>query len=506
MKRAAFTIMVITMVSKVFGFLREMALSYVYGVSGVTDAYLISGTIPTVIFSLICAGISTSFIPMYSRISKSEGAPAANRFTNNLSNALILVSTVVVAIVLSFTEPLVKLFAVGFEGETLKMAVTFTRISVFGVYFTALAGIYGGFLRIHGNYAVPALIGFPLNIVTIVFLFISARTNPHILVIGGVFASASQLVFLLPFAHRTGLKYEPVFHFDEHLRDLVFIALPVILGGSVRRINTLVDRTLASGLAEGGISALAYANRLDGLVSALFVASITTAIYPMISSMAAEGNMQGLKAAIGEAVVIVGLLVIPATVGAMSFSRQIVQLLFGRGAFTLKAVEMTANALFYYSLGMIGLLGSILRRAFYALQDTKTPVVNSLIAVTMNIVLNFVLSRILGIGGLALATSLASIISCTLMFVTLRRRLGGFGLQRIAHIYTKILLSAAVMGFAANGCYGFFRQHLNQDVALIVSIMLGILIYFGLISRLRIPEVDATLKGARKRIGAFSRG
>ncbi len=501
MKRAAFTIMVITMVSKVFGFLREMALSYVYGVSGVTDAYLISGTIPTVIFSLICAGISTSFIPMYSRISKSEGAPAANRFTNNLSNALILVSTVVVAIVLSFTEPLVKLFAVGFEGETLKMAVTFTRISVFGVYFTALAGIYGGFLRIHGNYAVPALVGFPLNLVTIAFLFISARTNPHILVIGSVLASASQLAFMLPFLMKTGFRYELVFlPKDEQLRNMVFIALPIILGGSVNRVNTLVDRTLASNLAEGGISALSYASRLESFVSALFVGSITTALYPMISNMAAEGNLKGLKDSLSEAIVIVGLLVIPATVGAMIFSKEIVQLLFGRGAFTPEAVSMTANALFYYSVGMIGLLSTVLRRAFYALQDTRTPVINSVISVSINIVLNLILSRFMGIGGLALATSIAAITSTMLMFITLRRKIGGFGLKRVSGSLIKILVASALMGASVYMLSAILDLHLQEHLAFILSVGAGALVYSFAVYLMRIQEVHRVLTVAFEKV------
>ena len=136
MKRTVLLVMIITILSKFLGFGREVALSYVYGASAVTDAYLISQTIPYVIFSFVSAGIATGFIPLYSRILNERGQLEANRYTNNLSNALLLVISIVVGFVLLFTQPIVKLFATGFGGETLELAINFTRISVFGIYFT----------------------------------------------------------------------------------------------------------------------------------------------------------------------------------------------------------------------------------------------------------------------------------------------------------------------------------------------------------------------------------
>ena len=241
-----------------------------------------------------------------------------------------------------------------------------------------------------------------------------------------------QLVLCIPFLRKTGYTHRRFLDFrDRDMKEMIFIALPVIVGTAVNEINVLVNRTLASGIAEGGISALNYANRLNGFVQGLFVVSVTTVLYPMISRMAAEGNMKSLKAYLAEAISMVNLFVIPATAGAMVFAREIVTLLFGRGAFTVEAVNMTASSLFYYSLGMVAFgLRDVLTRAFYALQDTRTPMINATIAVVINIVLNIVMSRFLGIGGLALATSISGIISALLMFVTLRKKIGPFGLKK----------------------------------------------------------------------------
>ena len=503
MKKTAFVLMVITIVSKIVGFGREIVLSYVYGASAITDAYLISQTIPAVIFSFISAGIATGFIPLYSRILNEQGQIEANRYTNNLSNALLLLSSVIVVFVLLFTQPIVKIFASGFSGETLELAIRFTRISVFGVYFTALLNIFAGFLRLHENYIIPALVGLPMNLVIIASLFISTKTNIYVIAVGSVVATASQLLLLIPFVRKTGYRYQPILNLrDEYIKMMVYIALPVVAGQSVNQINVLVDRILASGIAVGGISALNYANRLNGFVQGLFVASISSVMYPMISKMAAENNIKGLKASISEAISVINLLVIPATIGAMIFSKEIVTLLFGRGAFTPEAIDMTANALFYYSIGMIAFgLRDILSRAFYALQDTKTPMINAAIAVVINIILNLALSRYLGIGGLALATSIATIVGTLLFFVTLRKKIGGFGLKEITISFIKICMASIIMGILAWSTYQILETKINSNISLILAIGVGALSYFIFIYFMKIPEVDRTIKTVKSRLG-----
>ena len=327
MKKAALLVMVITIISKVLGFGREIILSYVFGASAITDAYLISQTIPIAIFSFISAGIATGFIPMYSRIQKEDGQLSADQFTSNLSNILILLASVIVAIVLVFTQPIVRFFASGFSGKTLELAVNFTRITVFGVYFTALLNIFAGYLRVYENYVVTALAGFPMNLIIISSLLISAKTNVYMIAFGSLLAIASQLLFFIPFIRKAGFRYKPVLNLkDEQIKTMLFIALPVIVGTSVNEINVLVDRTLASGIAVGGISALNYARRLNGFVQGLFVASITTVMFPMISKMAAEDNIKGLQSTKSEAISTISLLVVPASNGALIFSEEIVSL------------------------------------------------------------------------------------------------------------------------------------------------------------------------------------
>ena len=215
MKKTAILLMIVTILSKLVGFGREMVLAYYYGTSNISDAYFIALTIPTVIFAFIGNGIATAYIPLYLKLEKNEGVSRANQYTNNMINLLLFVCTVLIIIVFVFPEPIVQVFASGFEGRTLELAVQFTRISIFGIYFTALISILSAFLQIKGNYVVPALAGFPLNILVIFSIIISSGGNIFILAYGILISTVIQLLFLLPAVYKRSLKYRRIVDFND---------------------------------------------------------------------------------------------------------------------------------------------------------------------------------------------------------------------------------------------------------------------------------------------------
>jgi|LFRM01.1.fsa_nt_gb putative peptidoglycan lipid II flippase len=507
MKKATLLVMIMTIVSKFLGFGREMVFSYLYGVSVTTDAYLVSQTIPLAVFSFIASGVATGFVPMYSRILKEHSKPEADEFTSNLASALLLFASAVVVVVLIFARPIVKVFASGFTGQTLILAVRLTRISVFGVYFTGLVHIFTGYLRLYGNFIIPASIALPLNLVIIGSLFVSSRTSVDVLALGTVLAPASQLLLYLPFIRRTGYTYKPLLNLnDDYIKEMALVALPVVVGTAVHEVNVLIDKTLASTIAVGGISALNYANRINGFVQGLFVVSVTTVLYPTISRMAANGDVDGFKARITEAISMVSLLVVPSTVGAMVFSQEIVTLLFGRGAFNQDAVLMTGRAFFYYSLGTAACgLRDVSSSAFYALQDTKTPMLNTTIGVALNIVLNVFLARLMGVGGLALATSVSGMISALLICRALKKKIGAFGMRESAKSLVKIVVASILMGVTARLCFRLLGRLVSANRALIMAVGIGVVVYSVLIYLARIPAVDRTVAVAKRQLRRFGR-
>ncbi len=503
MKRATMLLILTTVLAKFAGFIRDIVLSYFYGASSVSDVYLISLTIPSTIFTFIGVGITTSYIPMYSKIENESNLEECNKFTNNIVNLTIFICTFIIFFVLLFTEPIVKLFASGFEGETLILAVKFTRISIVGVYFTGLSYLFQGYLNIKKSYVIPSLMSIPFDLFIIISIFMSYKYNLFILAYGTIVASAIRLFILIFFSYKKDYSYNPIIQInDKYLRSMLHIALPVILGTSIQQINQLVDRTIASSLIVGGVSALSYAHRLDGFIQGIFVISISTVLYPTISKLAVNNEIKKLKKHLSESINSISLFVIPVTIGAMIFSVEIVTFLFGRGAFDKTAIELTSNALFYYSIGMIGFgLRNITSKVFYSLQDTKTPMINAALGVILNIILNIVLSRKIGLGGLALAASLSGMITSILMFISLHKRIGSFGLKKISISFLKILCASFIMGIISKGSFKCLVTLLSQNISLIIAIGIGAISYLFIIYFLKIEDVDAIVGEFKKKIG-----
>jgi putative peptidoglycan lipid II flippase len=503
MKKTIVLLMIITIISKVIGFSRDMVLAYFYGTSNISDAYLISLTIPVVIFSFIGAGITTAYIPIYNSIEKKEGENQAFHYTSNLINLVLLFCTLIFLFSFIYTDKLVGLFASGFATETHILAVQFTRVTMMGIYFTSLVYILQGFLQVKGKFFIPALIGLPLNLFFLLSIILSKTTNLHVLSIGSVVATASQLTLLIPLVIKTGFKHKFKLDItDANLIEMGKIALPVIIGVSVNEINVLVDRTLASRISVGGISSLTYANRLNGFIVSIFVMSIATVVYPKISKMAAYSDLLGLKRTISKAINGVSLILVPATIGAMLFSNQIIQLLYGRGAFSDAAISMTSGALFFYSLGMLGYsYREIIAKGFYSLKDTKTPVKNSSYGMLINIALNIILSKIMGISGLALATSISSTSTCAFLFISLRKKIGPFGMKQISISFLKILFASLVMGGLAKLSFNYLAASISQNLSLLLAIGVGAVSYFVIIYFMKIEDVDVIVGAIKKKLG-----
>lgn len=503
MKKTAIILMFITIISKLFGFGREIALSYIYGASNISDAYLISITIPSVVFGFVSIGIGAGFIPIFSEVMEKKGENEANYFTNNVINFILIVSTVIVIIGILFTKDIVKLFASGFDESTLLLASQYTRISLFSIYFAGLITIFKNFLQVKNKYIITALIGMPLNLIVLISILLSASSSKTILAIGYLVAVASQLVFLIPAIKESGYKYKLSIDFkNDEIIKLGHIAFPIILGVSVNEINKLVDRTIASRIAIGGISSLNYAHMLNGFVQGIFVISIITVVFPIISKLAVQNEFSKLKKTISESIVSIGFIIAPITIGSMMFSEQIVRILFGRGAFDNTAISMTSNALFFYSIGMIGFsLRDILSRAFYSLQDTKTPMINAAIGMILNIVLNLILSRYLGIGGLALATSISALFTTLLLFISLRKKIGPFGMKQISISFLKILFASLVMGGLAKLSFNYLTASLSQNLSLLMAIVVGAVSYFVIIYFMKIEDVDVIVGAIKKKFG-----
>ncbi len=364
------------------------------------------------------------------------------------------------------------------------------------------------YLQIKDNFVIPGLISVPKNIIIMVSIILSVKYyNPYIMVWGTLIGIAGDFIFQLPYAVKKGYKYIPYIDIkDKYLKKAILLVGPVLIGVAVNQVNIMVDKTLASTLAEGSISALNYANKLNTFVYMLFVVSIASVIYPMLSKLSTEENKEKFNESIVKSVNSIILLVMPISVGAIVLATPIVKLLFERGAFNSNATQITSIVLVMYSLGMVASgLRHILDKVFYSLQDTKTPMINSIIAICMNIVLNIIFIQYFKIAGLAFATSISSTICVLLLFRSLNKKVGYFKQEKILVAFSKSLISAIIMGIITSTVYDLVSVKLGmgtimEAISLFSAITIGAIVYGIMMIILKVEEVDTVKQLIKNKI------
>lgn len=507
--KAALGLMVATLFAKILGFGRELALASAYGASGISDAFLVSMNIPAVIFTAIGTSLGTAFIPIYCEVNSNKGQKGSIKFTNNVFNIVVIICLVLSVLGVIFTPILVKLFAMGFEGETLRQAIYFTRVMILGLAFLGMSYIMMAYLQVKENFIIPGLMPIPYNVLIILSIFVSVQINPNLLPWGTLFGLSLQFFFQLPFAMKKGYRYKPYVNIkDENVKKMLWLITPVLIGVAVNQVNSIVDRTIASTLVEGSISALNYATKLNQFVMGMFIVSISSVIYPVLSKLSTENNKAKFNESIVRSINTVIILVIPISIGAIILANPIVKLLFQRGEFDSRATQMTAYALIFYSIGMIGFgLRDILGKVFYSLQDTKTPMINGVIAMVLNIILNIVFVKLtnMQLAGLAFATSISALVTIILLFISLRKKIGPFGGKSIVLVVFKTSIASLLMAVVTAFIYNFTSNVLgygfiNEVVTLAVSVGIGAIIYGVSIIVLKINEVNLIIDTIKSKV------
>ena len=250
-------------------------------------------------------------------------------------------------------------------------------------------------------------------------------------------------------------------------------------------------------MKEGSVIALYYAGRLTQFPQALFGTAVATVSLPLMSSSSLSSGFDKMRDVLGTGIRMVLLTILPASVGLMILARPIVALLFERGQFTVAATAMTSWALLFYATGLIGYAGvSLMTASFYSLKDTKTPVKIAAFCMVLNIVLNLILMGPLQVGGLALASAVASFANLSLLMLFLKKRIGGLGIKNILPSFLKMLLASSLLAAFCAGSHGFFKGG-SRLVHMGITIPLGILVYVLTLYLLKCEEITKITKRGR---------
>jgi len=475
--RSAGIVSLAVMASRVLGLAREMVFAYFFGASKsfANDAYVIAFRIPNLLRDLFAEGaLSSAFVPVFSDYLVNKDEKEAFRLSNLVATGLIVVLGVFVVLGVVFAGPLVAFIAPGFQTDPSKFQLTvrLTRIMMPFILLVALAAQAMGVLNARGRFGMPALSSSFFNIGSIVGGLFSAAlmTDPSFshpiqaivenptegivgMAYGVLIGGLLQYTVQWPSLRKEGFRYRPMLSFsDPGVRRMFGLMGPAVIGGAAVQVNVLINSNFASNIpGTGAVSWLNYAFRLMQFPIGVFGVAIATATLPAISRSAARKDEAEFRHTLASSMRLAFLLTIPSAVGLIVLGQPIIALIYERGLFGRTDTEHTAAALSFFALGLTGYAAiKILAPAFYALGDSRTPMIISLASMLTNFVMNWSLVGVLQERGLALSTSTVALGNCALLYAIMRKRINGLEGRKTVVAIGKILVASAAMGA---GCW-----------------------------------------------------
>lgn len=479
-------VMLITLLGKALGFVREVLIGTYFGTSNEADALFTALSIPTILFASIAVACGTAFIPIFSSINENMGMKFANKFTNNVVNLVLVIALIMASLCWIFSESIVSIFAIGFDNQTFQLANTLARIVIPTVIFVGISNIMTSYLQANEQYIISNSIVIPQNIIVILAIIFSGYIGIEGVVWGYFLGAVVQILLQLPFMYKNGYRYNVELDLRErNIRNLYNLLIPIFIGTGVQQISMLVDRSLASTLEKGSVSAFNYAGTLNNFVFGIVSMSIATIIYPILSKAVAQKKQMVFKETLRNSMNLINVSIIPLVVILIVLKIQIVELVFERGQFSSDSTQITADVLGYYCIGMLFFgYRDVLNRVFFSLQDTKTPMYNGILAVILNIVCSIALVKFYGLKGIALATSLSAIFTTVLLIVQLGKKEYKLPLKEFSLNFIKCLFAAIIMGVIIHYIYSYVIDILEGNNFYIRLLNIGVSTTLGLLSYL----------------------
>jgi putative peptidoglycan lipid II flippase len=486
-----------TIISKILGLMRELVVAYRFGAGSITDAFVLTNGIPSMIFVSIGTAININYIPYYQKLKDKE---EQNQFTSNLLNIIIVILLVGCLFVNIFPEFILNIFAVGLPDETKHYAVVMLRIVMFSIIPIIVAHLFQAYSQANGQFITTALFGIVTNVVIIITTFLSTEKNYWFLSVGTIMANAAGMIMIVWGAGKSGFQYCSIFDpFNKQIKTLIFLTLPLMVENIASSMSLIVDRNLASFLESGTISGLSYAGLLGNIAGTMISNSIITATFPSFSRLLASGNKDKFEESFKKYGNVMLFLLCPMAMVMIFYAKDIVIFVFQHGVFSSDASKIVWESMACYAIGIIPSgMQTYLIRVFYALQDTKTPVKIKVFALLCNIALNFAAVFRWRHIGIAMSTSISFIISYILLAYFLTGRYGFASVKSITkRMLVGILLSiipAALSFILFNYCIQIEELFLK----LVLELSVFIICYFGafgITNQKMVKEAADVLKG-----------
>jgi putative peptidoglycan lipid II flippase len=447
---ASLILTIAALASRLLGWVRLLVIGSQFGASRDLDAYFAAFRIPDAIFQLVVAGaLSAALIPVFSSYRARDNEREAWRLASSVIN-LVLIALVAFSVVMAILAPwVVPIIAPGFDDVTTDLTVKLSRLMLLSPVFIGMGAVVTGLLNSYGRFTVPAMAPLVYNLAIIAAAVVLAPIlGVEGLAIGVVAGSILHLAIQLPQLRKVGRHYDLTIGLGHPgVRKVAWLMGPRLLGLAAGQVNFIASTILASNLGVGSVTAYNYAFQLSQIPVGVLGVSVAVALFPTFSRDAALGRISEIRRQLSTSLRILVFLAAPLTAIMIVLARPIAAVFFQYGLFSDAAADRTAGALVFFSIGLTGhIVVHVLTRAFYALQDTRIPVLWAIVAVAMNVPLMVILSGPMGIEGLALALSISASIEVIALAWSLRRRIDSIDEGTILRSALRSALAAVVAG------------------------------------------------------------
>lgn len=501
----AFIIGFFSVLSKIFGLVRERLIAYHFGASELSDVYYSSFRLPDLIYNtLILGALTLAFIPVFQKVwskDKKEGLLLANS-TLNLFLIIIITLVIIGAI---FAPQLVVFFTPGFDSWQLAQATQMTRIMLLAIIFFVASNIIGGVLNSWKKFFSFSVAASFYNIGIIMGILLYPYFGLTALAWGVCLGALLHLLVQLPEAYKNGWRYRPILSFSPELKRVIKLMIPRTVGLAASQVNFIVTTMIASTLTAGSIAVFNLANNLQSLPISILAVSLAVAVFPSFTEAVGTNDVRLFAYNFSVNIRRLLFLLIPISVLMLILRAQIVRVTLGSGAFDWQATYYTAQTLGLFALSIFAQgLVPLLVRSYHAFEDSKTPMMLSIVSVVLNMVLALFLSAPLGVMGLALAFSIASIFNMLLLYIFLNIHADHINHSEILNSVLKISVNSFLAGFVAYASLYFLANLVNMRTFLGIFIqgvgagLMGLLTYLILAIVFRLEEVVIVKKGVSR--------
>ncbi len=498
--------------SRLLGIVRTVAIASAFGASPDVDAYNIAFRIPDLIFQVLAgATLGSAFIPVFARLYRRDGEDAAWRLASHVVNLVTAATAALCVVAFIFAPLIVPLLApglgkdIGRHDELTGKAVTLTRIMLLSPLLFAMSGMVTGILNGRQRFLLPALAPMLYNLAIILgALVLADRWGVNGLAFGVVTGAALHLLVQVPGLFRERMKYQ--FGFGRHdpaVREVARLMGPRVIGLAAAQFNFVVTGFFASRVGASAISQLTYAWLLATLPLALFGMALSTAVFPRLADHVADEDMESLRATISRVLRVIMFLTIPAALGLAILREPATVVLLERGEFTRLDSLITASALGWYCLGIVPQAGiEIHSRGFYALGDTRTPVILAVSAVVLNLVVSALLWQRFEHEGLAFSVSLAAWCEWAALYFLYSRRTHSPAAADLRAIGV-VALAASVMALFLAVTLSPLNLDTWRDNLVVAAAggIAGAAVYAAMANWLHVPELRTAFDQLSARLG-----